>query len=126
MVAFTASHGYDLQRSPNPLSLLQKHPELRIERDDYNINVTSELGELLSLPDALQYLRGHPGAGKPAHLYFHVPLCTYICAFCNYVKKRLPGGEASKETATAWSRLLVKESEQYLALSTWYRDARIE
>lgn len=126
MTAFATSNAYDLRRSPDPVSLLEQHPELRIERDDYNINVTSELGESISTAHALELLKNHRGAGQPAHLYFHIPLCAYICAFCNYVKRRLPGGEASKEAASAWTQLLITESERYLEVAPWYAEARIE
>src|SRR5665213_2150302 len=106
--------------------LLSRHPELRIERDDYNINVTSQLGALLSTADAIERIKRHDGQGKPAHLYFHVPLCSYVCHFCNYVKKHLPVGDAGTEALDRWTDLLIEESSRYHAAIPWYRTALIE
>jgi len=106
--------------------LLAQFKELRIERDDYNINVTTELGSQISTADALRHLADHDGAGKPAHLYFHIPLCSYVCHFCSYVKRKLPHGQQRDQAVDRWTDLLIEESERYLRLIPWYSDARIE
>jgi coproporphyrinogen III oxidase-like Fe-S oxidoreductase len=118
-------------RSPAPTyldlgSLLAAFPELRIERDLYNINVTSQLGDPLDATAALDVMADHDGAYKPTHLYFHIPLCAYICHFCNYVKKIAPEGETRRQLADQWTDLLIEESRRYLELIPWYSLAHIE
>jgi oxygen-independent coproporphyrinogen-3 oxidase len=107
-------------------ALLQRHPELQIEQDDYNINVTANYGETLTPTEVFQAFAEHPGADLPAHLYFHVPVCSYICHFCNYVKRRLPNDGKEDETLTEWVTLLTSESQAYLDRVPWLGRARIE
>lgn len=106
-------------------ALLDRNPQLQIARDEYNINVTSNDGERLGVEDLTAEFAAFPGAGAPTHLYFHLPLCNYICHFCNYVKRLVPRG---KEDAALdlWSELLVDESQRYLDRFDWIADARIE
>ncbi|MEU6275185.1 radical SAM protein [Streptomyces populi] len=106
--------------------LLRENPALRIGQDEYNINVTANYGEELSAARVADALRGHPGAGRPAHLYFHVPLCAYICHFCNYVKRKVAGGPEGEAAPRIWTDLLIDESGRRLAHSPWLQDARIE
>ena len=106
--------------------LLERHPELQIDRDDYNINVTANYGDKLTSEELLEHYINHNGAGKPAHLYFHVPLCSYICHFCNYVKRLLPDNNNTLETLDHWTKLLIDESNRYLEKVPWLPKARIE
>lgn len=110
----------------NPGLLLEQHPELQIARDEYNINVTVNFGEALTPEETWEQIRHHPGAGLPAHLYFHVPLCSYVCHFCNYVKRLAPRGEALDAALDRWTDLLVNESRFYLDAVRWLPEARIE
>lgn len=106
--------------------LLEKHPELQIERNDYNINVTANYGDRLKPEEVFKQYIQHDGAGKPAHLYFHVPLCSYICHFCNYVKKLLPENEEKQDVLDHWTNLLIEESNRYLQNVSWLGKAKIE
>ncbi|MFE0676404.1 coproporphyrinogen-III oxidase family protein [Streptomyces sp. NPDC058867] len=106
--------------------LLHENPALRIGQDDYNINVTANYGDRLDAEEVAEALRTHPGAGRPAHLYFHVPLCAYVCHFCNYVKRKIPGGEEGERASRVWTDLLIEESERRLAHAPWLSGARIE
>ncbi|MCL7430088.1 coproporphyrinogen-III oxidase family protein [Streptomyces sp. YS415] len=106
--------------------LLQENPALRIGQDDYNINVTANYGDRLDPDEVAGALRAHPGAGRPAHLYFHVPLCAYICHFCNYVKRKMPGGAEGERASQLWTDLLIEESTRRLAHAPWLSGARIE
>ena len=108
------------------VSLLERHPNLQIERDEYNINVTSGLGEAISSDSALNLIEAHDGANKPAHVYFHVPLCAYLCDFCNYVKRLMPTGPGAAATVDRWTALLIEESSRYLRSMPWYARARVE
>jgi anaerobilin synthase len=106
--------------------LFREHPRLRVERDTYNINVTSELGTRIDAQAAIHHIQRHSGSGKPAHLYFHVPLCAYICHFCNYVKRVLPEGAHGEEAVVRWTDLLLEESRRYLNAIPWYSTALIQ
>lgn len=105
-------------------ALLERNEHLQIARDDYNINVTSNNGDTVDVEDAARAIAEFDGAGKPAHLYFHVPLCNYICHFCNYVKRLIPRG---KEDASLrlWQDLLIEESRRQLENAPWMAEARI-
>ena len=106
-------------------ALLARHPELQIERDNYNINVTANYGDQLTAEQVFERYRQHPGADKPTHLYFHFPLCAYVCHFCNYVKQLAPNN--NKEQAyQRWTNALLKESQYYLDNVPWISRARIE
>ncbi|MGW0911397.1 coproporphyrinogen-III oxidase family protein [Streptomyces sp. NPDC002784] len=123
----TASAGTTAVRPGTGLArLLQENPALRIGQDDYNINVTANYGDRLDPDEVADALRAHPGAGRPAHLYFHVPLCAYICHFCNYVKRKMPGGAEGEHASRLWTDLLLEESERRLAHAPWLSGARIE
>ncbi|HDR7888518.1 radical SAM protein [Bacillus toyonensis] len=106
--------------------LLEKHPKLQIERDQYNINVTANYGNTLSTEEVIKKYVSHDGRNKPTHLYFHVPLCSYICHFCNYVKKLLPENEEKESILEEWTDLLIAESSRYLKAIPWIKKARIE
>jgi coproporphyrinogen III oxidase-like Fe-S oxidoreductase len=106
--------------------LLLENPALRIDQDEYNINVTANYGEQLSSAEVARAIQEHPGAGLPAHLYFHVPLCAYICHFCNYVKRKMPQGADGERAIQSWTDMLLDESRRRLAHAPWLADARIE
>ncbi|MFF6994921.1 coproporphyrinogen-III oxidase family protein [Streptomyces sp. NPDC008313] len=106
--------------------LLRENPALNIGQDEYNINVTANYGETLSPSEVAYALRHHPGAGRPAHLYFHVPLCKYVCHFCNYVKRKVPDGPEGDAAPRIWTDLLLDESTRSLAHAPWLSGAVIE
>ncbi len=121
----------DVQEYLDLDALLRSHPELQIAQDTYNINVTSQLGQVISADETLERIRSHSGAGLPAHLYFHVPLCSYICHFCNYVKRLLPDDPNKQRlTLDRWVDLLLWHEELESVSSRavpWVADsARIE
>jgi oxygen-independent coproporphyrinogen-3 oxidase len=105
-------------------ALLARNPHLQIARDDYNINVTSNDGLTLDSAETARALADFPGAGKPMHLYFHLPLCNYICHFCSYVKRLIPRGREA-ESLQVWQRLLIAESQRHIANAPWVTEAPI-
>lgn len=105
-------------------SVLQNNPELRIERDNYDFIVTTKFGKIIDRKETLERYRNFDGRGKPAHLYFHVPLCSYICLYCNYIKTRYSGNDES--ILDRWAEALLAESKEYLRQIPWLREARIE
>ncbi len=107
-------------------ALLARHPELQIDQEKYNINVTANYGVQLTPGQVLEKFSLHDGAGRPAHLYLHVPLCSYICHFCNYVKRMLPKDGKEDSTLDAWATRLIDESQRYLDRFGWIKKARIE
>lgn len=114
------------QTELNVGELLKRHPELQISHNNYNINVTANFGETIE-GAALADLYNHfDGANKPATLYFHVPLCSYICYFCNYVKKYLPQNGKEEEVLDRWVNLLIKESTSTIGQAPWVTKAKIE
>jgi len=110
----------------NPGILLARYPELRVAQDEYNINVTANFGAPLDALATFQHVVEHNGAGQPMHLYFHVPLCSYVCHFCNYVKRLAPQGAQLDDALDDWTGLLIDESERYLQRVPWLSRARIE
>lgn len=106
--------------------LLELNPDLNIAHEDYNINVTANYGDQKKASDALPVLKAFDGTDLPAHLYFHVPLCNYICHFCNYVKKLLPRNKDQGAILDEWADLLIEESRRHLLQFPWTRRARIE
>ncbi len=122
----------EIARSTNPMHyepdlgiLLDSHPELQIDRDSYNINVTANYGERLEPEQLFDIYRNHPGENKPAHLYYHFPLCEYICHFCNYVKQLVAPG-SREATLDRWTKALISESALYAREAPWVTAARIE
>jgi coproporphyrinogen III oxidase-like Fe-S oxidoreductase len=109
----------------NLARLLERNPQLQISRDQYNINVTSNEGDRLTSDELAEEYQRFPGAGLPAHLYFHLPLCNYICHFCNYVKRLVPRGKEDS-ALRLWSELLAEESRRYLDRFGWLTQARVE
>lgn len=106
-------------------ALLSRHPDLQIERDDYNINVTANYGSLLDAEETLREYDAHDGAGKPAHLYYHFPLCEYICHFCNYVKQ--PVSKTAREAQlNRWTTALIRESAVRARSAPWIKEADIQ
>jgi oxygen-independent coproporphyrinogen-3 oxidase len=79
---------------------------------------------LLTADEVSDCYHAHNGADLPIHLYFHIPLCSYICHFCNYVKRRLPSdGDTALDE---WTTLLLTESHAYLREVPWLVQARVE
>lgn len=115
----TQSHELNLGK------LLDRNPQLQVPRDEYNINVTSNEGERLGAEELVGEYGRFDGAGLPAHLYFHLPLCNYICHFCNYVKRLVPRGKEDS-ALRLWSDLLIEESTRYLDRFDWLKTAQIE
>jgi coproporphyrinogen III oxidase-like Fe-S oxidoreductase len=113
------------QKRRTALDILAAHPQLRFEQDDYNINVTANFGDKIGPRETFDRIVHHDGAGRPAHLYFHVPLCDYICKFCNYVKQLEPGKDRNRNLEK-WASLLIGESNHYLHRVPWLSKARIE
>jgi oxygen-independent coproporphyrinogen-3 oxidase len=107
-------------------ALLDKHSDLKIEHDTYNIAVAAPMGDRLSPEVILERYRNHNGAGKPAHLYFHVPLCNYICHYCNYVKKLVPSNSGKDGSIAYWADILIEESKRFLSVGKWLPEAKIE
>ncbi|MFD8735931.1 coproporphyrinogen-III oxidase family protein [Streptomyces sp. NPDC059618] len=107
-------------------TILAENPHLEIERDKYNINVTANYGDQLDAAATTAALAAHDGARQPTHLYFHVPLCSYICHFCNYVKRLAPTGDKLDENLDRWTELLLDESRRQLAALPWLAEARVE
>ncbi len=119
---WTDLSGYE----PNLGVLLDKHPELHIERDDYNINVTANYGKRLEPAQLFERYRNHRGAGKPAHLYYHFPLCSYICHFCNYVKQLMSPTANNEALLQRWTNALITESQLYANAIPWVAKAQVE
>ncbi|MER2473941.1 radical SAM protein [Photorhabdus laumondii] len=106
-------------------TLLHNNPELNIPVHEYNINVTSNHGDILSDVDTFQAYKDFDGAGKETHLYLHLPLCDYICHYCNYVKRRIKANDKMHELEI-WADLLIQESNLYLTQVPWVRQAQIK
>lgn len=105
-------------------ALFLESPELDINVHEYNINVTSNEGEEMTREEVLTYFADFEGAGEPTHLYFHLPLCDYICHFCNYVKTRVSHNNRESEL-DKWAENLVAESSYYLRTFPWVSQAAI-
>jgi oxygen-independent coproporphyrinogen-3 oxidase len=112
-------------RSPDIIELLANDPQLRVDRDDYNYNVTYTAGSNLDPEQAEAGLKGFTAEQEALHLYFHVPLCSYICHYCNFVKRLIPQGEETN-ALTQWTDLLIEESNRYLRRCEWLGQARVE
>ena len=104
--------------------ILLSNPELRIERDNYDFNVTTNLGEKIGAEETLERYSQFKGQGKPAHLYFHIPLCSYICHYCNYVKTIYR--TENESLLDQWVAALISESQAYLNRASWLHEAKIE
>lgn len=110
----------------NFAELLARHPTLQIDQESYNINVTANFGEPMDAEAVLAAYAAHPGADRPAHLYLHVPLCSYICHFCNYVKRLLPADADQDAELGRWVDLLLRESAMVREQAPWVAQAAIE
>lgn len=109
----------------NIIKILKTNPELDVEHKKYNINVTSLSNNLLSPEEVLAFIEQTEKVVQyPSHLYFHIPLCSYICKFCNYVKKKTEKGNERNEV-NKWISLLKKEAEIYLKQFSWIKDIPI-
>jgi oxygen-independent coproporphyrinogen-3 oxidase len=106
-------------------TLIQQNPDLRIEQDDYNINVTANYGTALSAADVAAALAVHHSGDRPVHLYFHVPLCSYLCHFCNYVKQLAPRDDLD-ESLEWWTATLIDESSRRLRRAPWIGSKQVE
>jgi coproporphyrinogen III oxidase-like Fe-S oxidoreductase len=113
---------------PSIGNLIRQNPELYQSRDEYNFHVTAtNLGQRKDTQEALQYFVEHSGSYKPAHLYFHVPLCNYICSFCNFVRKKARTDQNElEEELENWTDVLIAESNNMLQVAPWLRKAKIE
>lgn len=111
--------------APDAVQLLIDNPELRQELDQYDFNVTFTGGDVLDPTDAYRRVRAFDGFDKPVHLYFHMPLCSYICHYCSFVKRLIPRGK-EKEALVQWAKVLVDESTRYLTEFDWVSTARVE
>jgi coproporphyrinogen III oxidase-like Fe-S oxidoreductase len=103
-------------------SLLATNQELNLNVNEYNINVTANYGKLLGPSELFNFYKAFEGSFQPTHLYFHIPICTYVCHFCNYVKKKIGG----QEELDKWVDLLTKESSFYLQQVQWLKRADIQ
>jgi oxygen-independent coproporphyrinogen-3 oxidase len=110
---------------PNAVRLLAENPELHQELDQYDFNVTFTGGAKIEADVAISSIREFDGADKPVHLYFHMPLCSYICHYCSFVKRLIPHGQ-EKEALTQWAAMLTEESTRYLREFPWIRTAQVE
>ncbi len=124
-MSVVSAAGHAVKTELNLGRLLERNPHLQVARDEYNINVTSNEGERLDPGTLVDRMRAFPGAGKATHLYMHLPLCNYICHFCNYVKKLVPSGR-EKSATLQWADFLTEESRRYLATLDWLPEARVE
>ena len=107
--------------------ILRENEDLNIDHKDYNINVTAQNGSFLKKEKLIEEMRFHEGEGKRTSLYFHVPLCDYICKFCNYVKTKIPSKkEKSEEVLDLWTKALIEESNRYLKKFPWIKKTKIE
>jgi oxygen-independent coproporphyrinogen-3 oxidase len=97
---------------PSPLELLRDNPFLRIPSNQYNYHVTVEFGTRLSAAEVMNRLSDWPLESTGMHLYFHVPLCSYICHFCNFVRTRVKS-ENEAEQLAIWVDALIMESEAW-------------
>jgi oxygen-independent coproporphyrinogen-3 oxidase len=113
-------------QAPDTIELLRRFPSLRLEHDEYDYNVTATYGSELARPDVEEAAKHFDGTGQAAHLYFHLPLCNYICHYCNFVKALLPSGEQGSATLKEWIGLLITESRRYLSHFNWPSQLRIE
>jgi len=111
----------------NLSEVLASNPEINLEMDDYNINVTSNYGEEISAEKLRErFSFQNPAKNSSIHLYFHIPLCSYICHFCNYVKKLLPTNSKEFDSQLEfWCNALIKESELNLKNSLWLKDVTV-
>ena len=107
--------------------ILRENQDLNIDHKDYNINVTAQNGSFLKKEKLIEEMKLHEGEGKRTSLYFHVPLCDYICKFCNYVKTKIPSKkEKSEEVLDLWTKALIEESNRYLKKFPWIKKTKIE
>lgn len=105
--------------------ILDSNPALKIRHESYNINVTTEKGTRITPDQVLKQFREHQGAGQEAHLYFHLPLCNYICRFCNYVKTRAPNGNQLEVDLDFWVDAWQQEALSYLNQFSWISNSPI-
>jgi oxygen-independent coproporphyrinogen-3 oxidase len=109
--------------------LVDKHPELHLHRNQYNFTVTAnQLGNKIT-PKAVHEIQASekPDTTRAAHLYFHLPLCNYICKFCNFVKTLAPTDEGKREaTLDTWAETLRLESENLLKRAPWVAHSRVD
>jgi len=104
--------------------LLEANPELNIPVNDYNINVTANQGMTINAEQLFAAYRDFDGAGRDTHLYFHLPLCDYICHFCNYVKRKIRANSKAEELMQ-WTDLLIQETRFYLEQAPWTRETLV-
>lgn len=105
--------------------LLEQNPHLQKNVHEYNINVTSNDGQIINAEGVMKHFIEHDVGSRPIHLYFHIPLCSYICHFCNYVKTYV-SKKKEQETLEMWADLLIEESRRYLAKVPWLSKVTVE
>ena len=107
--------------------ILSENEDLNIDHKDYNINVTAQNGTFLKKEKLIEEMKSHEGEGKRTSLYFHIPLCDYICKFCNYVKTKIPSQkDKSEEVLEVWTKALIEESNRSLNRFPWMKKTKIE
>lgn len=99
-------------------SLLLEHPELNIPVHDYNINVTSNDGSRISSEDTFHLVSKYAERNSTSHVYFHLPLCNYICHYCNYVKRKI-NEKSRPDEVDMWANLLIAEMNIYAKMQSW-------
>lgn len=105
--------------------LFKESPELDIGVHQYNINVTCNGGDLVDKEKVLERYSSFDGAGLDTHLYFHLPLCDYVCHFCNYVKTKIQANSKMAELQR-WSEYLINDSTASLQIAPWTSQAKIK
>lgn len=105
-------------------ALFEESPELNINVHDYNINVTANEGVQMSPREVLDSFEDFEGGDQATHLYFHLPLCDYICHFCNYVKTKVRASQR-KDQLENWVANLTSEARFFAERFPWVQNAQI-
>lgn len=106
--------------------VINSNSDLKIEHNKYNINVIASKGDSISPEEVLKWFSDFRPHNNEAHLYFHLPLCNYICKFCNYVKQRLSGNTSNEKEVQLWVDAWKWEAEHYLKKFKWISKAKID
>lgn len=104
--------------------LFEANPEICVTAAEYDICVATNAGHKANAAEVFAAFKEFPGDGKDTHLYIHIPLCEYVCSFCNYVKKKINSSNPGEEISR-WVDLIIAESSLYLEEVPWVRKANI-